>query len=148
MVVASGLYHDNTVLAYRDPSGAIQPTGSATLRLRTCQNDVQQVQVLVWRTGDPLASPSFTYPAAVASSDGTYSLWEATVPGDTVNLWYQFRVTDAPDRGPVQPRQRQHRPGQMVHRRAGQPVVEPAHARAHAHARRPTSPCRAGSRTR
>ncbi len=103
VVVVSGLYHDSTLLAYRDPQAPIQPSGSAALRLRTCQNDVQQVQVLVWRTGDPLASPSFTYPAVVASSDGTYSLWEATVPGDTVNLWYQFRVTDAAAVGQFNP---------------------------------------------
>ncbi len=94
VVVTSGLYHDNTNPAYKTPTSAIQPTESALLRLRTCQNDVQQVQVLVWRTGDPLASPSFTYASAVASSDGTYSMWEATVPGDTVNLWYQFKITD------------------------------------------------------
>jgi glycosidase len=103
VVVVAGLFHDSTLLAYRDPQAPIQPSGSAVLRLRTCQNDVQQVQVLVWRTGDPLAAPSFTYPAAVASSDGTYSLWEATVPGDTVNLWYQFRVTDAPAVGQFNP---------------------------------------------
>jgi glycosidase len=94
-VVTSGLYHDSTQLAYRDPQAAIQPTESAKLRLRTCQNDVQQVQVLVWRTGDPLTSPSFTYAAAVISSDGAYSIWEATAPGDTVNLWYQFKITDS-----------------------------------------------------
>ena len=103
VVVVGGLYHDSTLLAYRDPQAPIQPSGSATLRLRTCQNDVQQVQVLVWRTGDPLASPSFTYPAAVASSDGTHSLWEATVPGDSVNLWYQFRVVDGAAAGQFNP---------------------------------------------
>lgn len=103
VVVTSGLYHDNTLLAYRDPQAPIQPDGSATLRLRACQDDVQQVQVLVWRTGDPLAAPSFTYSAAVASSDGTHSLWEAVVPGDTVNLWYQFRVTDGATVGQFNP---------------------------------------------
>ncbi len=103
VVVISGLYHDNTLLAYRDPQAPIQPTGSATLRLRACQDDVQQVQVLVWRTGDPLAAPSFTYDAAVASSDGTHDLWEAVVPGDTVNLWYQFRISDAATIGQFNP---------------------------------------------
>jgi glycosidase len=103
VVVVSGLYHDNTDPIYRDPLGAIQPTGSAQVRLRACQNDVQQVQVLVWRTGDPLAAPSFTYPAAVVSSNGTHDLWEATVPGDTVNLWYQFRVVDAAATGQFNP---------------------------------------------
>ena len=111
VVVVSGLFHDNTMLAYRDPQAPILPSGSATLRLRTCQDDVQQVQVLVWRTGDPLASPSFTYPAAVASSDGTYSLWEATVPGDTVNLWYQFRVSDAAAVGQFNPVSGNNGPG-------------------------------------
>lgn len=103
IVVTAGLYHDNTDPAYRVPVGAIQPTGSALVRLRTCQNDVQQVQVLVWRTGDPLASPSFTYAAAVAGSAGEYDIWEATAPGDTVNLWYQFRIADAATLGQFNP---------------------------------------------
>jgi glycosidase len=103
VVVTSALYHDNTDPLYRDPVGAIQPDGSAQVRLRTCQNDVQQVQVLVWRTGDPLASPSFSYSAAVASSDGTHSMWEATVPGDTVHLWYQFRIADGAAVGQFNP---------------------------------------------
>ncbi len=103
VVVTAGLHHDNTDSTYRVPTGAIQPTGSALVRLRTCASDVQQVQVLVWRTGDPLASPSFNYAASVASSDGTYSMWEATVPGDTVNLWYQFRITDGATFGQFNP---------------------------------------------
>ena len=103
VVVTAGLYHDNTDVAYRDPLTAIPSNGSGTLRLRVCQNDVQAVKALVWRTGDPLASPSFNYDAAVASSDGTYSLWEVSVPGDTVTLWYQFRVTDAATVGQFQP---------------------------------------------
>lgn len=102
-VVTAGLYHDNTDPAYKTPTGAIPPTGSALVRLRACQNDAQGVQVLVWRTGDPLAAPSFTYAAAVTSSDGTYSLWEATVPGDTVNLWYQFKITDGVTVGQFNP---------------------------------------------
>ncbi|HSN75109.1 MAG TPA: hypothetical protein VL334_08470, partial [Anaerolineae bacterium] len=93
VVVSAALYHDNTNPLYRDPLGAIQPNGQAQVWLRACQGDVQQVQVLVWRTGDPLAAPSFSYDAAVASSDGDYDMWAAVVPGDTVNLWYQFRVS-------------------------------------------------------
>ncbi len=103
IVVIAGLYHDNTDPAYREPVGAIPPTGSALVRLRTCRNDIQQVQVLVWRTGDPLASPSFTYAAAVTGSAGDYDIWEAEVPGDTVNLWYQFRITDATTVGQFNP---------------------------------------------
>ncbi len=103
VAATASLYHTNTDPAYKTPTGAIQPTESALLRLRTCQNDVQGVQVLVWRTGDPLASPSFTYAAAVISSDGVYSLWEATAPGDTVNLWYQFKITDGATLGYFHP---------------------------------------------
>ncbi len=102
-VLTSALYHDNTDPAYRVPTGAIQPTGSALVRLRACKNDVQQVQVLVWRTGDALAAPSFTYTAIANGGDPSHDLWEATVPGDTVNLWYQFRVTDAVTIGQFQP---------------------------------------------
>jgi len=130
VVVVNGLYHDSTLLAYRDPQASIQPDGSATLRLRTCQDDVTQVQVLVWRTGDPLASPSFTYAAAVASSDGTHSLWEATVPGDTVNLWYQFRVADAATIGQFNPISGNSGPGKwytgaLANPSWGLPVVLP-----------------------
>jgi hypothetical protein len=79
--------------------------------LRTCQDDVQQVQALVWRTGDPLAAPSFTYAAAVAAGDGTHDIWEVTVPGDTVNLWYQFRITDGATVGQFQPISGNNGPG-------------------------------------
>ncbi|MER2600634.1 MAG: glycoside hydrolase family 13 protein [Caldilineales bacterium] len=102
-VVITALYHDNTDPIYRDPVGAVPTGGSAKVRLRVCANDVQQVQAIVWRTGDPLASPSFTYAASITSSNGGYVLWEATVPGDTVNLWYQFRVTDGSTVGQFNP---------------------------------------------
>ncbi|MCS6844462.1 MAG: alpha-amylase family glycosyl hydrolase [Caldilineales bacterium] len=111
VVVTAQLYHDNTNPAYKVPTGAIPSTGSALLRLRVCQNDVQQVQALVWRTGDPLPSPSYTYNASVASSDGTHSIWEVTVPGDTVNLWYQFRITDGSTIGQFNPISGNYGPG-------------------------------------
>jgi hypothetical protein len=111
VVVTGALYHDNTDPAYKTPTGAILPTETAVLRLRTCQDDVQQVQALVWRTGDPLAAPSFTYAAAVAAGDGTHDIWEVTVPGDTVNLWYQFRITDGATVGQFQPISGNNGPG-------------------------------------
>lgn len=105
VIVTTALYHNDTDAAYRVPTGNILPTGQAQLRLRACHGDVQSVQVLVWKTGDSLASPSFTYDAAVASSDGTYDLWEATVPGPNyvVDQWYQFRVADADVTGQFNP---------------------------------------------
>ncbi|MCX6032247.1 MAG: alpha-amylase family glycosyl hydrolase [Chloroflexi bacterium] len=98
------IYHLDTDLTYRTPTGDIPADGSAILRLRTCHDDVQSVEVLVWKTGDPLGSPSFTY-AATATQDGAYDLWEATVPGPgyVVNQWYQFRVTDAAAVGQYHP---------------------------------------------
>lgn len=96
-IASSELFHDNTVTTWRDPVGSIAVTASAKVRLRVCQNDVQQVSVLVWKSGDPLASPSFTYAAAVVSTDATgpYSIWEATIPGPgtQIDQWYQFKIT-------------------------------------------------------
>jgi glycosidase len=96
-IASSAIFHNSTQTAYLS-STTITASGSATVTLRVCQNDVQQVQVLVWKTGDPLASPSFTYNASVVSTDssGPYSMWQATVPGpgSVINQWYQFKVTD------------------------------------------------------
>ncbi|MEW5988835.1 MAG: alpha-amylase family glycosyl hydrolase [Chloroflexota bacterium] len=98
LINTTAIYHDSTDLAYRDPLGSIEPDGSAALRLRLCENDVEQVEVMVWLTGDPLDDPSFIYPAAVVAHDpsGPYSTWEAVVPGPglVIDQWYQFRVTD------------------------------------------------------
>ena len=95
---STGLYHIDTDLNYRNPLGSINLGSSATLRLRVCQNDVQQVQVLVWRTGDPLNAPSYTYSAAIAATDptGPYDLWQVIVPAPPtlIDQWYQFRLID------------------------------------------------------
>lgn len=92
------VYHNSRRLAYRDPFGPIPQDGSATLRLRVCAQDVTQVQAMVWKTGDPLPAPSYTYNAAVAGHDpsGPYDIWEVQVPGPDVltDQWYQFKVTD------------------------------------------------------
>ena len=95
---ATELYHLDTDPNYRNPTGSLNLGTSATLRLRVCQNDVQQVQVLVWRTGDPLNAPSNTYNATVAASDpaGPYDLWQVGVPAPAtlIDQWYQFRLID------------------------------------------------------
>ena len=93
------IFHDSTLSAYRDPLGNIEPTGSARLRLRACHNDLSGVQVMVWKTGDPLASPSYTYPAAVRSVADGYDYWEFDVPGNSIDQWYQFRITDGSSTG-------------------------------------------------
>ncbi len=100
--IATGVvYHNSLELAYRQPLGAITPTGQATLTLRTCAHDVEQVEVLVWKT-DAGATPSFVYTAAVARVDESgYAYWQATVPGPgtVIDQWYQFRVRDGGTQG-------------------------------------------------
>jgi glycosidase len=88
--------HDSTQLTYRSPFGSIPAGGSATLKLRTCANDVTAVQVLVWRTGDPLNAPSNTYNLSVGTVLNGYAFWQANVPAPStqVDQWYQFRVID------------------------------------------------------
>ena len=54
---------------------------------------------MVWKTGDPLPDPSNLYDAAVAGYDpsGPYDIWEVQVPalpGELIDQWYQFQVTD------------------------------------------------------
>jgi glycosidase len=102
-ITTAEVYHNSTNLTYREPQGSITITGTATLRLRTCQNDVQQVKVMVWKTGDPLGSPSNIYNAVVAGYDpsGPYEYWAYDVPGPgtTVDQWYQFRITDGAHTG-------------------------------------------------
>ncbi|HZU86573.1 MAG TPA: alpha-amylase family glycosyl hydrolase, partial [Anaerolineaceae bacterium] len=90
------IFHDSTLLDYRNPLGNIAPDGTATLRLRVCHNDVQQVKVWVWKTGDPLATPSNKYLAAVGSIADGYDYWEISVPGpgSVTDQWYQFEITD------------------------------------------------------
>ncbi len=97
VVVPDGLYHLDTDPAYRNPLGDIEPDGSAELRLRSCDHDVQQVQVLVWKTGDPLNAPSFTYDAVLVANDGVHATWSVIVPGpgSVIDQWYQFRLIDA-----------------------------------------------------
>ncbi len=104
-IVTAQLYHLNTDAAHYDPQGAVPADGSVKLRLRTCANDVQTVQVLVWLTGADLVSPSFTYNADVVGSSGGYATWEATVPGpgSVINQWYQFRVSDGGCMGQFNP---------------------------------------------
>lgn len=96
VVTPDGLYHLDTDPAYRDPLGNIGPNDSAEIRLRTCLNDVQQVKILVWKTGDPLNAPSFIYDAAIVQSGGVYATWSANVPGpgSVIDQWYQFRLID------------------------------------------------------
>lgn len=97
VVTAAGLYHLDTDPLMRQPQGNIEIGSSATLKLRTCANDVQGVSVLVWRTGDPLAAPSNTYALSIDSSDANYITWTVNVPAPTfvIDQWYQFRITDA-----------------------------------------------------
>ena len=97
-VLTAEVYHNSRKLAYRDPFGPIPMDGAAALRLRVCHDDVQQVQALVWKTGDPLGSPSFTYDAAVTGYDpaGPYDLWTVEVPAPDLltDQWYQFKIVD------------------------------------------------------
>jgi glycosidase len=97
-ILSSQVFHDSTQIAYRNPLGSIQVGSSAVLTLRVCQNDVSSVQVMVWKTGDPLTAPSNTYSLSVSSTDpsGPYDLWSATVPAPStvIDQWYQFKVTD------------------------------------------------------
>ncbi len=98
-IVTVEIYHNSRKPAYREPFGPIPQDGFATLRLRACHGDVQRVQAMVWKTGDPLASPSNYYTATVAAYDpgGPYDLWEVQVPalpGALIDQWYQFKVVD------------------------------------------------------
>ena len=96
-LVTAEIYHDSTQLLFRDPQGAIPANGSAALRLRTCHDDAQSVEIWVWKTGDPLNAPSFQYAASVAFTDPNgYDFWEYQVPGpgQLIDQWYQFRVVD------------------------------------------------------
>ncbi len=97
-LVVAQVYHNSTMLEYRDPQGSIPLGGLAYIRLRTCHNDAQDVKVWVWETGDPLGSPSHQYPAEVVSVDptGPYDIWQFPVPAPTTmtDQWYQFQVID------------------------------------------------------
>ncbi len=97
VIVPDGLYHLDTDPAYRNPLGNIEPNGSADIRLRTCLDDVQQVKILVWKTGDPLNTPAFIYNAAIVATNGNTVTWSAIVPGpgSVIDQWYQFRLIDA-----------------------------------------------------
>ena len=90
----------------RSPAGAIAMTGTATFSLQVCRGDVQSVTVLVWKTGDPLGSPSFSYAAqrSLAASKAS-DVWTASVPGPgtLIDQWYQFRVTDGATTGYYRP---------------------------------------------
>ncbi len=96
-IVTMALYHNNTEIAWRDPVGGILPNGAAAVRLRTCHNDVQNVNILVWTTGAGV-NPSFIYTPTVVTTDpnGPYDIWEYMVPGPGYNIdqWYQFRIGD------------------------------------------------------
>jgi|GEM_PF-853086 len=98
-ILTAEVYHNSRQAAYREPFGPIPQDGAATLRLRVCAGDVQEVQALVWKTGDPLPNPGNVYPAAIAGYDptGPYDIWQVQVPalpGALVDQWYQFQVTD------------------------------------------------------
>ncbi len=97
-IATDHVYHNSLWLAYREPLGSISITGTAKLRLRTCHDDVQQVKLWVWKTGDPLNSPSNKYTAVITATDpsGPYDIWEYPVPapGTVIDQWYQFEVTD------------------------------------------------------
>ncbi len=99
-VVTAEVYHSNQEVAYRDPVGSVSMLVSPTLRLRTCRNDVSQVQVLVWQTGEPLEGPG-TLLNAVAEPSGAYDYWTVEVPppGVLINQWYQFKVVDGSTTG-------------------------------------------------
>lgn len=95
-IATAEIYHDSTVLDYRNPLGNIAPDASAILQLRVCHNDAQRVRVWVWKTGDPLNTPSNKYEATVGSIVGGYDFWEFAVPGPgaVIDQWYQFEVID------------------------------------------------------
>ncbi len=100
-IATDRIFHDSTQLIYRNPLGSIPTNGSATLTLRTCASDVQQVQILVWKTGDPLGAPSNTYSASVGYTSDDHDYWQFDVPGPgtLVDQWYQFKVTDGTTTG-------------------------------------------------
>lgn len=95
-IISSAVYHDSTNSVYRDPLGSLQAGQSASIRLRTCSNDVSAVSLSVWLTGAPFSQPSFSYPLTVVSNDGTYAMWQASVPAPSTSTdqWYQFKLTD------------------------------------------------------
>lgn len=99
-MITALMYHNSLELAYRQPLGAITPTGRATLTLRTCAHDVEQVELLVWKTGAG-AEPSFVYPAQLVHMDGGLAYWQVVVPGPgaVIDQWYQFRVRDGGAQG-------------------------------------------------
>ncbi len=101
---SAGLYHIDTDTAYRTPLGNLSMGQTATLRLRSCLNDVQQVQVWVWKTGAG-ATPSYIYTATVETSDAGYTYWKILVPAPDLQTdqWYQFKVTDGTAAGYYHP---------------------------------------------
>ncbi|MFP4346384.1 MAG: alpha-amylase family glycosyl hydrolase [Anaerolineales bacterium] len=111
-VVTAEVYHSNLEVAYRDPVGSVSMLISPTLRLRTCREDVSQVEVLVWETGEPLESPGKVL-AAVAVPEGDHDFWTVEVPPpDTfIDQWYQFRVVDGATTGYYHPQSGNEGPG-------------------------------------
>jgi glycosidase len=96
VVATDGLYHHDGELAYRSPLGAIAIGAAATLRQRTCADDVSQAEVLVWQTGEALAAPPDVYTMSLKGASGGYATWAASVPAPAVQVdqWYQFRLTE------------------------------------------------------
>ena len=96
-IVSAELLHDNTVSTWLTPTIGITSSGTASVYLRTCQNDVQSVELLVWTEGWG-ATPRWIYTATIDSTDpaGPYSIWKYNVPGpgSSINMYYQFRITD------------------------------------------------------
>ncbi|HRA00446.1 MAG TPA: hypothetical protein PLJ62_09630, partial [Thermoflexales bacterium] len=81
-IVSAELLHDNTVSTWLTPTIGITSSGTASVYLRTCQNDVQSVELLVWTEGWG-ATPRWIYTATIDSTDpaGPYSIWKYNVPG-------------------------------------------------------------------
>jgi glycosidase len=94
-IVTTAVYHLDTDGNYRSPLGDLQMGQTATLKLRTCVNDVQSVQALVWKTGAG-ANPSYLYSATLVQTDTQYAYWAMSVPAPDVVIdqWYQFRLND------------------------------------------------------
>jgi glycosidase len=103
-IVTTAVYHLDTDGNYRSPLGDLQMGQTATLKLRTCANDVQSVQALVWKTGAG-ANPSYIYTATLVQTDTQYAYWTMFVPAPDVVIdqWYQFRVQDGTRAGYYHP---------------------------------------------
>ncbi|CAG0936329.1 Amylopullulanase [Thermoflexales bacterium] len=105
-ITTAGVYHLDTDGNYRTPLGDLQMGQTATVKLRTCLNDVQTVQALVWKTGAG-ANPSYIYTATLVETDPVnhYAYWAMAVPAPEVVIdqWYQFQIVDGTRTGYYHP---------------------------------------------